>query len=75
MKKDRGRHSGFWTNKKGLLSGWTRCLRTTPEFQGLLEDDKEVAPYPDISAELPGVESDDKEREFQMVSEKLEPDF
>jgi hypothetical protein len=32
------------------------------EFQGLLEDDE--APFPDISAELPGVPLEDKEYDF-----------
>jgi hypothetical protein len=35
---------------------WTDAVpKDDPEFQGLLEDDKEAA-YPDISAEPPGVE-------------------
>ena len=46
-----------------------------PKFQGLLKDYEEAAPYPDISAELPGVELDEEEREFQTVSNKPEPDF
>jgi hypothetical protein len=35
-----------------------------PEFQGLLE---EPAPYPDISAELPGVLLEDKDTGIQVV--------
>ena len=50
-------------------------LEDGPEFQGLLEDDKEAASYPNISAELPGVELDEEEREFQMVSDIREPNF
>ena len=50
-------------------------LEDNPEFQGLLEDDKEAASYPNISAELPGVELDEEEREFQMVSDIREPNF
>ncbi len=45
------------------------------DFQGLLEDEVEAAPYPDISAELPGVELDKEEREFQTILDEPEPDF
>ena len=46
------------------------------DFQGLLEDEVlEAAQYPDISAELPGVELDEEEREFQMILNEPEPDF
>jgi hypothetical protein len=45
------------------------------DFHGLLEDKVEAAPYPDISAELPGVELDEEEREFQTILDKPEPDF
>ena len=45
------------------------------DFQGLLEDEIEAAPYPDISAELPGVELDKEEREFQTILDEPEPDF
>ena len=44
-------------------------------IQGLLEDEVEAAQYPDISAELPGVELDEEEREFQMILNEPEPDF
>jgi hypothetical protein len=45
------------------------------DFQGLLEDEEEAAPYPDISAELPGVALKAEEREFQTILDKPEPDF
>ncbi len=32
-----------------------------PDFQGLLDNEKEEAIYPDISAELPGVEVEEDE--------------
>jgi hypothetical protein len=44
-------------------------------FQGLLEEEEAAAPYPDISAELPGVELESEEREFQTVLDEPEPDF
>jgi hypothetical protein len=43
------------------------------KFQGLLEDDE--APFPDISAELPGVPLEDEEYDFQVVTDEPEPDF
>jgi hypothetical protein len=46
-----------------------------PEFQGLLKDEEEATPYPNTSADLPGVELDEEERGFQMVLDKPEPDF
>jgi hypothetical protein len=45
------------------------------DFQGLLEDEVEADQYPDISAELPGVELDKEEREFQMCLNEPEPDY
>ena len=44
-------------------------------FQGLLEDEEEAALYPNISAELPGVELQEEEREFQTILDEPEPDF
>jgi hypothetical protein len=34
-----------------------------------------MAAYPDVSAEMPGVELKEEENNFQVVSEKPEPDF
>jgi hypothetical protein len=45
-----------------------------PEFKGFLKEE-EVAPYPDISAELPGVELESEEANFTGVTEEPEPDF
>jgi hypothetical protein len=45
-----------------------------PEFQGLL-DDKEETTYPEISAELPGVELEEEERDFTPVTDEPEADF
>ncbi len=45
------------------------------DFQGLLEDEVEAAPYPDISAEFPGVELNEEEQEFQTILDEPEPDF
>ncbi len=53
---------------------WTDFVpEDDPNFQGLLEEDK--APFPDISAELPGVLFEEEECDFQVVTDKSEPDF
>ncbi len=44
------------------------------EFQRLL-DKEEMAPYPDISAEPPGVELESEESDFQPITDDPEPDF
>ena len=46
-----------------------------PDSQGLLEENKDTAMYPDVSAELPGVELESEERDFPTVTDKPEPDF
>jgi hypothetical protein len=38
------------------------------EFQGLLEEE-ETAPYPDISAEPPGVELESEVSDFQLITD------
>ena len=53
---------------------WTDSVpEDDPDFQGLLEVDE--APFPDISAELPGVPLEDEEYDFQVVTDEPEPDF
>jgi len=53
---------------------WTDSVpEDDPDFQGLLEDDE--APFPDISAELPGVPLEEEEYDFQVVTDKPEPDL
>jgi hypothetical protein len=46
-----------------------------PKFQGLLEEEEEVAVYPDITAELPGVMLEDEMDDTAAVVEDNEPDF
>ena len=63
-------------NQQKQAYEWTDAVpEDDNDSQGLLEDEAEVAPYPDISAELPGVELDEEEQEFQMILNKPEPDF
>ena len=45
-----------------------------PDFQGLLEE-PEVAPFPDVSADLPGVTVEDEDVHEEVVSDESEPDF
>ncbi len=54
---------------------WTGVVpEDDPEFQGLLEDDKEVA-YPDISTKPPGVELESVDMDYVAVTDEPEPDF
>jgi hypothetical protein len=54
---------------------WTDAVpEDDPKFQGLLEEEEPVA-YPDISAELRGVELESEEEDFQVLTDKPEPDF
>ncbi len=54
---------------------WTDdVLEDDTDFQGLLEDEEEAI-YPDVSAELPGVELKAEERDFTPVSDEPEADF
>ena len=62
-------------NRKREPYEWTDTVpEDDPEFQGLLE---EPAPYPDVSAELPGVllEDETADMDLQVVTDDPEPDF
>jgi hypothetical protein len=43
-----------------------------PEFQGLLEEE---VPFPDISAEIPGVPLEEEEEEYEVVTDEPEMVF
>ena len=45
-----------------------------PEFQGLLENEDE-GPFPDVSAELPGVVLESEERDFTPITDEPEEDI
>jgi hypothetical protein len=45
------------------------------ELQGLLKEEEDMAPYPDISAEPPGVELELEESDFQLITDDPEPNF
>jgi hypothetical protein len=54
---------------------WTDSVpEDDPEFQGLLENEDE-APFPDVSAELPGVELESEEQDCTPITDKPEEDF
>jgi hypothetical protein len=66
----------FWfLNRRQEPYEWTDTVpEDDPEFQGLLKD-KEEAAYPDISAELPGVELESKEVNYAAVTDEPVPNF
>ncbi len=51
-----------------------RSSRKDLELQGLLTKE-DTAPYPDISAEPPGVELESEEFNFQLITDDPEPNF
>jgi hypothetical protein len=58
------------------LYEWTdEIMEDDPDFQGLLEEEEEVAVHPDITVELPGVVMEDKMDDTAAVVEDDEPDF
>jgi hypothetical protein len=61
----------FWfLNKRQEPYEWRDTVpEDDPKFQGLLKD-KEEAAYPDISAELPGVELESKEVNYAAVMDE-----
>jgi hypothetical protein len=75
QRERQGRSFRFLNQQKEPFEWTDTVSEDNLEFQGLLEDDEESAPYPDISSELPGVELDEEEREFQAVLDKPKPDF
>ena len=70
-----GRTFRFLNRQKQACEWADEVPEDDDDFQGLLEDKVEDAPYPDISAELPGVELDEEEREFLTILDEPEPDF
>ena len=63
-------------NRRGEPYEWTdEVPEDDPDFQGLLNENDGTAAYPDVSAELPGVELESEEHDFQTITDKPEPDF
>ena len=70
-----GRTFRFLNRQKQAYEWTDEVPKDDDFFQGMLEDEVDATPYPDISAELPGVELDKEEREFQTILDEPEPDF
>jgi hypothetical protein len=74
-----GAHKGQWRAIRFLDQckepyEWTdKVPEDDAEFQGVLEE--EEAMYPDVSAELPGVELEEEEFDFTPVTKELTTDF
>jgi hypothetical protein len=65
----------LFLNRRQVPYEWTDTIpEDDPEFQGLLKDEEEAA-YPDISAELPGVELESKEVNYAAVMDEPVPNF
>jgi hypothetical protein len=67
-----GRDFRFLNRRKEPYEWTDEVPEDDPDFQGLLDD---PAPYPDLSAELPGVPLEDEDVDLQVVSDDPEPDF
>ncbi len=73
-REGQGRTFRFLNRRKEPYK-WTDSVpKDDPEFQGLLDDEEEAA-YPEISAELLGVELEEEERDFTPVTDEPEADF
>ena len=69
-------HTFRFLNRRGEPYEWTDTIpEDDPDFQGLLDETDDTAVYPDVSAELPGVELESEERDFQTILDEPEPDF
>ena len=54
---------------------WTNVVpKDDPEFQGLLKEE-EPAACPNVSVDLPGVELEYKDKDFQVMTNEPVPDF
>jgi hypothetical protein len=69
-----GRTFRFLNRRKEPYEWADSVPEDDPEFQGLLENEDE-APYPDISAELPGVALAIEEHDFTPVTDEPEDKF
>jgi hypothetical protein len=63
-------------NQRGEPYEWTdEVPEDDPDFQGLLDENEGTAVYPGVSTELPGVELEAEERDYQTIMDEPEPDF
>jgi hypothetical protein len=74
LREKQGRTFRF-LNRRQEPYEWTDTVpEDDPKFQGLLKDEDEAA-YPNISAELPGVELESKEVDYTAVTNEPVPNF
>jgi hypothetical protein len=74
QREGQGRAFRFVNQRREPYEWTDEVPKDDPEFQGLLDEGDASVVYPDISAELPGVELEDEERDYQTVMDD-EPDF
>jgi hypothetical protein len=75
LRKKQGREFHFVNRNKEPYEWTDKIMEDDPDFQGLLEEEEEVAVHPDIMAELPGVMLEDEMDDTAAVVEDNEPDF
>ena len=73
-REGQGRTFRFLNRRKEPYEWADSMPEDDPEFQGLLEND-DKAPYPDVSAKLPGVALEIEERNFTLVTDEPGEDF
>jgi hypothetical protein len=74
--KEKQGHTFWFLNRKKEPYKWTdEVPKDDPEFQGLLEDKVKMTAHPNICAKMPGVELEEEEHNFQVVTDNPEPDF
>jgi hypothetical protein len=74
-KEGQGRAFQFLNPRREPYEWTDEVPEDDPEFQGLLDIEEEMAVYPDIGAELPGVDLKEDEQEYQMVTDEPKPNF
>jgi hypothetical protein len=69
-------HAFQFLNQSQDPYGWTdKVPQDDPDFQGLLDNKEEEAVYPDISAELPGVELEEDKGAYQTITNEPKDKF
>jgi hypothetical protein len=74
-REGQGRQFRFLNRRREPYEWSDEVLEDDPEFQGLLDETEDTAVFPDVSAELPGVELEENEQDFRTVTEDQDPDF
>jgi hypothetical protein len=74
VKEKQGRTFRFLNQQAQPYEWMDEVPEDNAEFQGLLEEE-EAAPYPNLSAEPPGVELKREEAKFTAITKEDKPDF